>query len=304
MALSFNRRWRMQFPITLSVALIGFNIALMVCWIVLLAMESYWSALAIGTVVFALMLVGLVLYTFLTLKEIQLNLRQANFVDSVTHELKSPLASLRLYLETLQMRSIDDSRRQEFYRVMTDDINRLDRLISQLLQVGRLDALVTEVEAEDVDMETILRQCAYAACNAHQRPADILHFDVKPCIVRGSPVAMEMIFGNLIDNAIKYGGTVPEVRIECAPATEDMIAVRIADNGVGVPTDLRKKIFGLFFRGGRELERKQKGTGLGLYIVQTLVRKMRGRVSVHGRGRQPGSVFEVELPGRSSACDS
>ena len=101
MALSFNRRRRIRFPITLSVALIVLNVTLMICWIVLLAMEKLLERLTIGTVVFALILVGLVVYTVLTLKEIQLNLRQANFVDSVTHELKSPLASLRLYLETL-----------------------------------------------------------------------------------------------------------------------------------------------------------------------------------------------------------
>jgi signal transduction histidine kinase len=304
MALSFNRRWRFQFPITLSVALIVFNIALMVCWIVLLAIESYWSALTIGTVVFALMLVGLVLYTILTIKEINLNLRQANFVDSVTHELKSPIASLKLYLETLQLRKVDDKQRDEFYRVMMDDLHRLDRLINQLLQVGRLDAVVTDTEAEDIEIVPLLQQCATRACNAHQRPTETVKFGGAPAIVRGTRVAIEMIFGNLIDNAIKYGGQVPEVHVETQILPDNKVVTRVTDNGAGVPPDLRQKIFGLFFRGGTELERTQKGTGLGLYIVHTLVRKMRGRISVHGRHRQEGSVFEVELPGRSATCAS
>jgi signal transduction histidine kinase len=300
MALSFNRRWRLRFPITLSVALILVNLALMVCWIVLLAIESYWSALTIGTVLFALVLVGLVLYTVLTIKEVQLNLRQANFVDSVTHELKSPLASMRLYLETLQMRKVEENQREHFYRVMMDDVDRLDQLISQLLQIGRLDAIVTEAELEDVELEPLLRRCAETACRAHHRPPETVQLRVAPVIARGSRLALEMIFGNLLDNAVKYGGSPPEVEVEVVVESPDKVITRIADNGDGVPLDHRAKIFGLFFRGGSELERTKKGTGLGLYIVHVLVRKMKGTVSVHGRGRLTGSVFEVTLPGRSA----
>lgn len=304
MALHFSRRRRMRFPLTLSVSLIVLNVSLMVCWIVLLAMESYWSALAIGTVFFSLILVGLVLYTILTIKEIQLNLRQANFVDSVTHELKSPIASLKLYLETLQMRQIEEPKRKEFYRDMMDDLARLDKLINQLLQIGRLDALVSETEAEDVDMAPLLRQCATNACNAHHKPAETVKLAVEPSVVRGTRIALEMIFGNLIDNAIKYGGEVPEVTVETLASGPDRIVTRITDNGDGVPPHLRQKIFRMFFRGGNELERTRTGTGVGLYIVHTLVRQMRGRISIHGRGRGSGSIFEVELPGRTAACAS
>lgn len=305
MALHITRRRRMRVPITLSVALISLNVALMVCWIVLLAMQSYWSALAIGTVIFALILVGLVFWLVLTIKDIQLSLRQANFVDSVTHELKSPIASLKLYLETLQLRKLEEPKRDEFYRVMMDDLVRLDRLINQLLQVGRLDALVTEEETEEIELEPLLRRCATAACNMHERPMETVQFSVQPATVRGARLALEMVFGNLIDNAIKYGGPTPEVRVEAQPVGTGRVVTRISDNGEGVPPDLRKKIFRLFFRGGRELERTRKGTGLGLYIVHTLVRKMRGRISVHGADDRPsGSTFEVELPGRAVSCAS
>lgn len=299
------RRRRMRFPITLSVALIVLNVALMVCWIVLLAMESHWSALAIGTGIFALILVGLVLWLIVSLKEISLGLRQANFVDSVTHELKSPIASLKLYLDTLQLRKLNDDKREEFYRVMAEDLDRLDGLINQLLQVGRLDALVIESQIEDVELEPLLRRCATAACHLHSRPEETVQFAVQPAIVRGVRLALEMVFGNLIDNAIKYGGPNPEVRIEAEGVGTGRVVTRVMDNGEGVSPALRKKIFALFFRGGTELERTRTGTGLGLYIVHTLVRKMRGRISVHGRpGRSNGSSFEVELPGRSLPCAS
>lgn len=305
MALQFARRRRIRVPITLSVALIVLNVALMICWIVLLAMENYWSALAIGTVIFALILVGLVLWLVVTIKDFQLSLRQANFVDSVTHELKSPIASLRLYLETLQLRPLDDAKRSEFYQVMMEDLVRLDRLINQLLQAGRLDALVTEAETEEVDLEPLLRRCATSACNLHEMPLETVRLAVPPLSVRGARLALEMVFGNLIDNAIKYGGATPEVTVEAKPVGTGRVVTRISDNGEGVPPDLRNKIFRLFFRGGRELERMRRGTGLGLYIVYTLVRKMHGRISVHGvEGRATGSVFEVELPGRATSCAS
>ena len=110
-----------------------------------------------------------------------------------------------------------------------------------------------------------------------------------------------MIFGNLLDNAIKYGSTLPEVQVEVTAKPRGRIVTRITDNGAGVDPELKKKIFRIFFRGGEELKRRQTGTGLGLYIVRTLVHTLKGRIRVHPRDDQPGSVFEVELPGRVAA---
>lgn len=297
-------RSNLSFPITLSVTLIALNVVLMVGWIVLLAQLYWWSALTIGTVLFVLVLVGLVLYLILTIKEIRLNQRQANFVDSVTHELKSPIASLKLYLQTLQLRSVSDPQRESFYRFMDEDLGRLDRLINQLLEVGRLDAVVTETAQGDVLMEPLLVECAKAACMQHNQPAARVRFQIAPTVVIGGQLALEMIFRNLIDNAIKYAGDDPQVEVQVELKGPNRVVTRVIDNGAGVPDEVKKKIFGLFYRGGTELTRKKKGTGLGLYIVQTLVRKMKGKVSVHGRGKLPGSVFEVELPGRRASCAS
>ncbi|MFO0946694.1 MAG: HAMP domain-containing sensor histidine kinase [Planctomycetota bacterium] len=297
-------RRTLHFPITLSVVLMVLNVALMVCWIVLLAQLYWWSALTVGTVIFVVILVGLVLYLILAIKEIRLNQRQANFVDSVTHELKSPIASLRLYLETLQLRTVNEEKREYFYQVMVDDLDRLDRLINQLLEVGRLDAVATEAVQEDIAMEPLLKECAHAACMQYKRPDTSIRFETVPAVVRGGKLALEMIFRNLLDNAFKYSGEEPEVEVQMVMKGNHRVITRISDNGPGVPLDIRKKIFGLFYRGGTELTRSKKGTGLGLYIVYTLVRKMGGKVSVHGRGKSPGSVFEVELPGRIESCES
>ena len=177
----FRRRKALRLPITLNVVLMSANIALMVVWIVLFAKFESWSGLALGTVAFSLILVGLSFYLVITIKEVRLNQRQANFVDSVTHELKTPIASLRLYLETLQLRTLDDDQRRNFYSVMGRELQRLDLLISQLLEVARLNVIGQETEPEDVDMPLLLRRCAETACSHLDCDVDrVFLFDLKP----------------------------------------------------------------------------------------------------------------------------
>jgi two-component system, OmpR family, phosphate regulon sensor histidine kinase PhoR len=267
--------------------------------IVLSPESTGWGALIVGIVVFALILVGLSFYLFLMIKEVRLNQRQANFIDSVTHELKSPIASLKLYLETLEMRAVTDEQRAGFYRVMEQELERLDHLISQLLEVGRLDAIGQQSDPEDILVDSMLRRCGDAACAHHKRDeAETITYDIQSAVLRARPLVAETVFRNLMDNAIKYAGDPPRVEVQVRVTDRGRVVTRIADNGHGVPPELRKRIFGMFFRAGSELTRRQKGTGLGLYIVNTLVRQMKGRVTVHDRNGQSGSVFEVDLPGR------
>jgi len=296
-------RTRLRLPITLSVVLMGLNVTLMICWIVLLARQTGWGALIIGVIVFTIILVGLSFYLFLIIKEVRLNQRQANFVDSVTHELKSPIASLKLYLETLEIRTVTDDQRARFYQVMGEELERLDHLISQLLEVGRLDAIGEQAEPEDIPLEAMLHKCGAAACALHKRDeASTMTYDLQPAVIHARAFVVETVFRNLLDNAIKYAGDPPRVDVQVRVTDRGHVITRISDNGYGVPPELRKRIFGLFFRAGSELTRRQKGTGLGLYIVHTLVRQMKGRVSVHDRPDQSGSVFEVDLPGGRGAA--
>lgn len=275
------------------------NVTMLICWIVILAQAAGWGALIVGVVVFALILVGLSFYLFLMIKEVRLNQRQANFVDSVTHELKSPIASLKLYLETLEMRPVSEEQRAKFYRVMDQELERLDHLITQLLEVGRIDAIGEQSDPEDILVESMLRRCGAAACAHHKREeAETISYDMQPAVLYARPLLTETIFRNLMDNAIKYAGDPAKVEVNVRVTDRGRVITRIADNGDGVPPELRKRIFGMFFRAGSELTRRQKGTGLGLYIVSNLVRQMKGRVSVHDRPGVNGSVFEVDLPGR------
>jgi signal transduction histidine kinase len=299
MAIYFRKRSTIGLPITLSVGIMTLNVVLMVCWIVMLAQVSGWTALTVGVVAFTLILVGASFWLVLTIKEIRLNHRQANFVDSVTHELKSPIATLQLYLETLRLRPMDDAKRAEFHAVMEEELHRLDRLISQLLEVGRLDAIGEQDEPEDIPLEPLLRRAAETACRHHQQDvASVFRFDVPPLRLRSRRIVLEMIFSNLIDNAVKYGADEPRVEVSAVRNGEQWVKVSVRNNGQGIPYDDRRKVFQIFYRGGSELERRRKGTGLGLYIVHTLVRRLKGRVTV----REPadgtsGSVFELDLRG-------
>jgi signal transduction histidine kinase len=257
----------------------------------------YWTLLTVGTTFMVLLVVGVVLYLVLSVKAINLNRRQSNFIDSVTHELKSPIASMKLYLQTLNLRQVSHEQQADFYRYMLEDVHRLDHLINQMLDAGRLETGRRNGEAEDVALEGLLRDCAATVCLRYRVPSDTVRLELQPCVVRARRVDLEMIFRNLLDNAVKYAGSQPEVEVTLQPQSDGCTVTRIGDNGRGIPHKLRRKIFGRFVRLGMELQREKPGTGLGLYIVRTLVKRLGGRVRVHDREAGPGTIFEIQLPG-------
>ncbi len=143
-------------------------VALIVGWVVVNVQLTdtsgvYWAVLAVGTTFLVLVLGAIRLYLLISIKEIRLNRRQSNFIDSVTHELKSPIASLKLYLQTLSRRNVDERQQADFYRFMLDDVERLDDLINHLLDAARLDQHPLETEG-DVELAEVLRSCASTAC--------------------------------------------------------------------------------------------------------------------------------------------
>jgi two-component system phosphate regulon sensor histidine kinase PhoR len=187
----------------------------------------------------------------------------------------------------------------DFHRFMLDDVDRLDRLINHILDAARLDHAPAEGEAIDVELPPLLKKIAESACLQYRVPCENIRLDVGPATVRGRPIDVEMLFRNLVDNALKFSGDQALVEIESQVDGDGKIVTRIMDNGPGIPPNLRRKIFGRFVRLGNELERSQRGTGLGLFIVRNLVRRMRGSITVRSRTGQPGTVFEVTLPGQA-----
>ncbi len=298
------RRRSLGWPITLGVVMIVLLVALTVGWVYMATAAAqndatWYAVLAVGATFLILTLVGVVLYLLISIKEINLNQRQSNFIASVTHELKSPLSSLKLYLQTLSRRQVSEQQAADFHRYMLDDLERLDALINHMLDAARVEQ-ETIGEADgvtDVDLATVLRACAATACQRHRVPPETVQLDLRSVKIRARLMDVEMIFRNLIDNALKYGGRPPEVSVEMWPDGRGRVITRVADNGPGIPLKQRRKIFRRFVRLGNELERQQTGTGLGLFIVRTLVRRLKGKVHVYGRGSLQGTVFEVDLPG-------
>ncbi|HEV3136402.1 MAG TPA: HAMP domain-containing sensor histidine kinase [Pirellulales bacterium] len=290
-------------PITLAVVMIVLVVALIVGWIVLTVRETsgsvaFWVLLLVGTLFLVLVLVGVVLYLLISIKGIRLNQRQSNFMDSVSHELKSPIASLKLYLQTLARRSVTEQQQANFYRFMLDDVERLDSLINHMLDAARLDQQPIETDIANVELSNMLRSCAETACLRYHLPIETIRLSATGAMLRARPIDIEMVFRNLIDNAIKYGGAEPVVEIDSQFVGDSSVVTRVIDNGPGIPAKLRRKIFGRFVRLGSELERSQSGTGLGLFIVRTLVKRLHGKITVRDRGHQPGTIFEVQLPAR------
>ena len=282
----------------LAVILLALTVALLVIWIIGQAATQQWALLTVGTIFFLLIVIGVVIYLILTIKEIRLNRRQANFIDSVTHELKSPIASIKLYLQTLDMREVGQEQQREFHRFMLEDVQRLDALIDHLLVAARFDEVAPIAEMEDIPAAEFLRRCVETIRRRYDLNEEQIQLEVTPCVIRGRVHDLEMIFTNLLDNAVKYAGSEPRVVVQVAPHGKKQVQVLVSDNGKGVRFEMRRKIFERFFRGGAELERTTKGTGLGLYIVRSLVAKMKGKIHVHSRGPLQGATFEVDLPGQ------
>ncbi len=258
----------------------------------------YYTLLAVGTTFLVLVLVGTIMYLTITVKTVRLAQQQSNFIDSVTHELKSPIASLKLYLQTLEKRKLPEEQVAEVHHSMLEVLGGLDHLIDHLLEAARLEKGVVEIPVEEVDLPAVLEQCAATTTRLYRLSPEAITLRLQPIPLWGHTKELEIVFRNLIDNAVKYSGSDPHVEIEIYTPSSSAVGVRISDNGPGVPTNLRRKIFGRFVRLGNELERKQAGTGLGLYIVRELVKRMRGKIHVHSRSPLPGTSFEVELPRR------
>jgi signal transduction histidine kinase len=293
-------------PIVLAIVMMAIVAVLIVGWVLQAVLGAQsdiepagwrWALLAVGTSFLGLLLVGVILYLVLSVKAINLTRRQSSFIDSVTHELKSPIASLKLHLQTLARRAVDEDRRSAFYELMLEDLGRLDHLINQLLDAGRVEAGCDDHEEEEVHLPDLIRECAETARHRHGIPGDAVRLDLPPCAIRARRADLQLVFLNLMDNALKYAGDPPRVDVALVLASGGTAVASIADNGRGIPHGMRRRIFGRFVRLGSDQTREKGGTGLGLFIARTMARRLRGRIRVRDRQSGTGTTFEVELPG-------
>lgn len=300
-------RKSLKWPILLAIVMIVQIVGLTVGWVLLnvfgaIYSESsstlYWTLLTVGSLMFALILTGVIIYLVWTIQQIDLNRRQSNFLDAVTHELKSPIASLKLFIQTLNRRPMGEQQRVEFYDSMMDEVDRLDRLITQLLDVAKLQQQSSEPEANQwVALSDVVATVSQKLIVQHGIAENAIKLDIEPCEIWARAVDIELLVRNLLDNAIKYAGSPPLIHVEVRVANDGKeLRLSFIDNGQGIPRHLRGAIFRRFYRVGNELERKKPGTGLGLFIVRSIVKRLGGKIRAEEAPKSKGARFVVNLP--------
>ena len=296
---SGGRRKSIAFFTILGVCLVAGVVALNVGWIIVNWREA--GLLIAGLIVFPLIITGVVLNTIFLVREIRRNEQHEAFINAVTHELKTPVASMKLYLQTLQNRSVDEAKRQEFYGVMLQDSDRLQGTIEQVLRAGQLGAKVRRASPMPVDLGAVVEECLALARSRHHLPpeavsATVRHVNGASFQVLGDEEDLKAMVSNLVDNAIKYSGPKVDVAVELEQADPATATLRVRDQGIGISQSERKRIFRRFYRIPGAMSTRVKGTGLGLFIVRSVVARHGGKVFVESDGPGQGSTFIVQLP--------
>jgi signal transduction histidine kinase len=266
----------------------------------------HWALIVLGSLLSLLILVGLVLLCVWLVREIRFNQRQQAFLDAVTHEMKTPLAALRLYLETLGRHDLAEARRSLFLARMGEDVERLERTVGQVLAAARAETPTRRRPTEPIDLTELLQGLADDIRRRHALPEDAIRIERRrPLSALGDATELGLVFRNLLENAVKYSQPPVEVRIHLEEGADGRVRAEISDRGIGIePRELRK-IFQRFYRASRDVQRQAAGLGLGLFIVRSLVRRNGGRVEALSEGSGRGSRFVVTLraaPGAETAA--
>jgi signal transduction histidine kinase len=293
-------------PLALGIGLAILVLALAVGWQILVLDDPRpltqglstrdWLMLILGTVFFALVLAGLVALSAWLVREMRLNQRQRAFLDAVSHEMRTPLASLRLYLDTLGRHDPDPEQRRAFLMRMQGDVDRLDHTVEQVLHAARAEEHRRGLPADPVPLVPLLDECIEELRTRHELPASAVQLDARAsAAVRGNRAELVLVFRNLLENAAKYSDAPVAIRVRVSQKGDDRIDVAISDRGIGIPARELRKIFQRFYRAGRDVQRTAAGLGLGLFIVRSLVRRQGGRVVARSEGSGSGSRFVVTL---------
>lgn len=293
-------------PLTLGIILMLLLAALAVGWQVLVWTArpeaaptlrlTEWLLLVLGSFFFLVIMIGLVWICVRLVREMRLNQSQRAFLDAVTHEMKTPLSSFRLYLDTLSRHDPPPEQRAEFLGRMREDLDRLDGTVEQVLAAARAEEAKPTVLRERVDLLAVIRACIDQVRERHRLPATAVSLAAaRPSAVRGDAGELSLVFDNLLENAVKYSEEPVEVRVEIHEPREGRVEVAIADRGIGIPQGELRKIFQRFYRVGRDVQRQVAGLGLGLFVVRNLLRRQGGRIVARSEGAGRGSRFVVTL---------
>ena len=300
------------FPLTVGIVLTLIAVGLAVGWQILVVADLapvtrglttvQWLLIGLGSLFFILIIVGLVLLCAWLVREMRVNQRQQAFLDAVTHEMKTPLASMRLYLETLGRHDLAPERRRAFLGRMEEDVERLEHTVSQVLAAARAEAAVRRPRGGPVDLAAVLSESIEAIRDRHALAEEAIRLEQASSVsAAGDPDELGVVFRNLLENAVKYSEPPVEVRVRLSESGDERVQVEIVDRGIGIERRELRKIFQRFYRVGRDVQRHAAGLGLGLFIVGNLVRRQGGRVVARSEGSGRGSRFVVTLRAAEAA---
>jgi two-component system, OmpR family, sensor histidine kinase SenX3 len=300
-----SRQKAIYFFLTLGVCLAAVAFAVGSGWIILNWREGI--RVFLGIIFFGAIVAGLVLNTIFLVREIRRNEQHDSFINAVTHELKTPIASIRLYLQTLQRREVDEAQRRQFYELMLLDTDRLLHTVEQVLKAGAAAQKKSLLHPSPVDFDSLVRECMELARTRHHlQPANLEYRESQSLLahngdggqVLGDPEELRTAVSNLLDNAVKYSPDGVHISVELDAPDEERIVLRVRDQGVGIPQQELKRIFKRFYRVTQRSLAQVKGTGLGLFIVRSIARKHGGRVFAESEGAGKGTTLTLELPRR------
>jgi two-component system, OmpR family, sensor histidine kinase SenX3 len=293
-----RRRGAIAFSITLGVLLVGGLVAFYIPWIIL--NERRLALLIVGIVLFGILVAGVVLNTVFLVRELRRNERQDSFLNAVTHELKTPIASIRLYLETLQRRATTEEQKQDFYKIMLADSDRLLATVEQVLKAGELGARRHHEDRALLELAPLVADCIAITLQRYHLPPAAIELEPVPLgvrfHVRGIPSDLRTAVLNLLDNAVKYSPDSVHIRCSLTLVRYTNVALTITDTGVGLAPDQLKRIFKRFYRVPGRNAVKIKGTGLGLFLVRAITRQHGGKIAATSPGLNLGATITLTLP--------
>ena len=291
-----RRRKTAIFFLVLGISLSVLAVVLNIGWILLNLREV--ALLVFGIIFFALIITGLILNTIFLLREIRRNEQHDAFLNAVTHELKTPIASIKLYLETLKGREVPEEKRQEFYDIMLADNERLLGTVEQVLQASRTREKQRLMNLAEIDLSELIGETIKTIRGQQHLDEGAIRFSepAESVKVLGDRRELETALSNLLDNAVKYSNGEPKISVKLRSSNAAKAEVYIKDNGIGISRADLKRIFKRFYRAPNKSIDAAKGTGLGLAIVRSIVEKHGGRVRAESKGEGKGTTFLVQLP--------
>lgn len=290
-----RRRGTAIFFLILGISLSALAVALNVGWILLNLRQV--ALLVFGVIFFSLIITGLIFNTIFLVREIRRNEQHDAFINAVTHELKTPIASIKLYLETLRARDMDRQQQLKFFDIMLADNERLLATVEQVLDAGRTREKKRELRMSFVDLGELITETVGIMRDRKHLDEHAIRFTPpeRPVTTFGDRTELQTALLNLLDNAVKYSAGEPQVsvRLRAAGSTAD---IYIRDRGIGMASTELKRIFKRFYRVQGKGPSPTKGTGLGLAIVRSVIQKHGGRIRALSKGEGRGTTFFIQLP--------